>query len=112
MKSLYRNVAAPSPIYGVFEGCYPAIFTPFEAWVFGIHGGRPRWRAFDAFDVHWGAGVMSRAEFNETFGELPPLPDGAFVNPKIWHTLVMKTANAAAAAIAAYRAAHGQPLLK
>jgi hypothetical protein len=59
--------------FGHFESS-PAVFHWLEAWVFWFD----EWRAFDAHEVMWNAGVMCRAEFEATYGPLPELPETAF----------------------------------
>jgi hypothetical protein len=61
-----------TPKFGHFESM-PAIFTNDEAWVlFG-----DTWREIGAFEVSFGAGLMSKAKFEKTYGRLPALPKRA-----------------------------------
>ena len=67
-----------TPCFGALE-CYPARYTDLEAWVYDINVLHPNeWRELEAWEVYGKAGVMSEAKFNKAFGELPPLPKGAF----------------------------------
>jgi hypothetical protein len=59
--------------YGSFES-HPARFTRCEAWVlFGND-----WRELNASDVYFGVEVMTKKDFETTYGKRPPLPDKAF----------------------------------
>jgi hypothetical protein len=53
---------------------HPAIFTADEAWLLF----RDTWRELGAFEVSFGAGLMSKEKFERVWGALPPLPEHAF----------------------------------
>jgi hypothetical protein len=61
-----------TPKFRHFESM-PAIFTDGEAWV--LYGGI--WREIGAFEVSFGAALMSKARFEKTYGRLPALPKRA-----------------------------------
>jgi hypothetical protein len=71
-----KPATLPTPIYGSFE-CYPARFTDYEAWVFDIDRSGT-WREFNAAEVLYHAGVMTKEKFERSYGTLPPLPKHAF----------------------------------
>jgi hypothetical protein len=65
-------------LYGHFESC-PARFHELEAWVLWYRA----WHEFDSWEVFWGAGVMTKEEFEKDWARtypagLPPLPPHAF----------------------------------
>jgi hypothetical protein len=72
MKPIMGPITTPK--YGVFESC-PARFTDYEAWVYGFGD---VWREFNAAEVLFHAGVMTKEKFEASFRTLPPLPKHAF----------------------------------
>lgn len=62
-----------TPKFGSFESM-PAIFNDAEAWV--LFGGT--WRELGPFEVSFGAGLMTKRNFERTYSRLPALPAHAF----------------------------------
>jgi hypothetical protein len=62
-----------TPTYGAFEA-NPARFTDEEAWVL-VHN---TWREIGAYEVRFGAAVLSKEKYEKTYGTLPALPKRAF----------------------------------
>lgn len=60
--------------YGYLDGDTAVKFTDKEAWQY-IGG---QWKKLDTADAHFKAKLLSEAEFNKMFGQLPELPSTAF----------------------------------
>jgi hypothetical protein len=69
-----KAATLPSPIYGSFE-CHPARYTDYEAWVCDVDRSGS-WVSFNAAEVLFHAGVLSKEKFEKTFRKLklPPRP--------------------------------------
>jgi hypothetical protein len=61
--------------FGAFEA-HPAICDDNEGWV--LFPSPREWRELPHAEVLQKTKIMSEAEFRRTYGELPPLPGGAF----------------------------------
>jgi hypothetical protein len=71
-----KPVMSPITVrYGAFESD-PAIFNWHEAWILGVGD---IWREFNATEVLFHAGIMTKEKFEKTYGALPALPKHAFV---------------------------------
>lgn len=52
----------------------PCIATDAEAWWFNDG----KWARVNAWDAAWNASVLTKAQFDKLFGQLPALPRTAF----------------------------------
>jgi hypothetical protein len=71
--------------YAYLDGDTPVRFDDTEAWQF-IGG---EWKPLNGADAFHKAKLLSEAEFNKSFGQLPPLPPRVLRAPEREHWLVL-----------------------